>query len=110
MKKITVRIDDNTYDKLSFLSKEKGITINKMINLILSNELDIYKHHDFFVVLNDELTQIKNEILKFRKKQSIHYDLSVQHFVNQGYFENADSKKDKCYNELLNKNKDKFNA
>ena len=40
MKKLTIRIDDYIYDRLSVVSKEEKKSINKIISLVLKKEID----------------------------------------------------------------------
>ena len=109
MKKLTVRLDDYVYDRLSLVSKEEKITINKLVNLILKKEIDKPKEFNLFESINENIKELEKNIVKLSKKQYFHFQLSLQHFVNQGYFENANPKEDKCYLELEKKYKDYYN-
>lgn len=109
MKKFTVRLEDYVYDRLLLVAKEEKTSINKLIGLILKREVDKPKELNVLELINQTLNNIENKLVSMSKKQHFHFNLSLQHFVNQGYFENVDPKNDKCYKELQNKNIDKFN-
>lgn len=115
MKKISVRLDEYVYDRLSLFVKEekehgnKNISINKVINEILKNKIDMPKEISSIEKISDNLERLENMILALSKKQHFHFLVSRQHFVNNGFFENLNFKKDKCFKELELKSRDPFN-
>ena len=109
MKRINVRLDDLIYEKVKISAQSKSKTVNKFITDLLTSEFDKPKDIREIEELDKKISFLNDKIISISKKQKYHYDLSVQHFVNQGYYENANPNKDKCYQELLNSYKDKFN-
>ena len=110
MKKLTVRVDDYIYNRLMLVSKEEKKSVNKIINLILKKEIDKSKEYDILNEVDKQLNIIDVKISSILKKQNLHFKISLQHFANEGYFENANAEDDKCYKMLLERTKDKFNA
>ncbi len=108
MKKITVRVDDYIYDRLSLVSKENSTSTNKIINAILEKYINQPREINYLKELNLKLDNIYNQIEKISKRQYIHFKLSQQHFANFGYLSNANIKEDKCLKEILD-NKDHLN-
>ena len=108
MKKITVRVDDYIYDRLSLVSKENFTSTNKIINAILEKYINQPREINYLKELNLKLDNIYNQIEKISKRQYIHFKLSQQHFANFGYLSNANIKEDKCLKEILD-NKDHLN-
>ena len=109
LKKLTIRIDDYMYDRLLLVAKEEKTSINKIIGIILKKEIDKPKEINVLEEINKTLNNIETKLISISKKQYFHFNLSLQHFVNQGYFENIDPKNDKCYKELQGKYVDKYN-
>ena len=109
MIRLTARLEEDIYKKLLLFSKDKNISINKALNEILLEGMNKSIDISILEYINKQLTNIENKLISISKKQHFHFDLSLQHFVNQGYFENGDPKKDKCYLELQEKYKDKYN-
>lgn len=109
MKKLTIRLDDYVYDRLFLVSKEENTSINKIVSLILRKEIDKPKELNVIEEMINHLTEIENKLIRISKKQHLHFNVSLQHFVNHGYFQNADPKEDKCYLELQKNSKDYFN-
>ncbi len=105
MKKLTIRIDDYMYNRLSLASKDNKISINKIISSILKQYIDQPKEINFLKEIDNRLNLISKAIDSVSKKQNLHFDISSQHFVNHAYLSNADVKEDKCLNEILRKNK-----
>lgn len=110
MRKLTVRVDDYIYNRLMLVSEEESKSVNKIINLILKKEIDKPKEYNFLNEIDKRLNVIDEKISSISKRQYLHFKVSLQHFVNEGYFENANVENDKCYKKLLERTKDKFNA
>lgn len=108
MKKITVRIDDNTYDRLSLVAKDNTTSVNKIINAIIEKYINEPKEINFLKEINIKLQKLNDIVEKISKRQYKHFKISQQHFANVGYLSNADINEDKCLKEILN-NKDNFN-
>jgi len=108
MKKITVRVDDNTYDRLSLVAKDNTISVNKIINAIIEKYINEPKEINFLKDINIKLQKLNDIVEKISKRQYKHFKISEQHFANVGYLSNADINEDKCLKEILN-NKDNFN-
>lgn len=109
MKKITVRVDDYVYDRINLVAKENKISSNKVIGNILKKVIDQPKEISYIEEISKVLTRIENKIISISKKQKYHFDISAQHFANQGYLSNADPSEDKCLNEIFKKDINKFN-
>lgn len=108
MKKITVRVDDNTYDRLSLVAKDNTTSVNKIINTIIEKYINEPKEINFLKEINIKLQKLNDIVEKISKRQYKHFKISEQHFANVGYLSNADINEDKCLKEILN-NKDNFN-
>lgn len=108
MKKITVRVDDNTYDRLSLVAKDNTTSVNKIINVIIEKYINEPKEINFLKEINIKLQKLNDIVEKISKRQYKHFKISEQHFANVGYLSNADINEDKCLKEILN-NKDNFN-
>lgn len=108
MKKITVRVDDNTYDRLSLVAKDNTTSVNKIINAIIEKYINEPKEINFLKEINIKLQKLNDIVEKISKRQYKHLKISEQHFANVGYLSNADINEDKCLKEILN-NKDNFN-
>lgn len=109
MKKLTIRLDDYVYDHLFILSKEKKCSANKIVGLILKQEIDKPKEMNLLEQFYKKLEIIENRLDYIAKKQQFHFKLSLQHFVNQGYLENANPKESKSYRDFEKRNIDLFN-
>lgn len=108
MKKITVRVDDNTYNRLSLVAKDNTTSVNKIINAIIEKYINEPKEINFLKEINIKLQKLNDILEKISKRQYKHFKISEQHFANVGYLSNADINEDKCLKEILN-NKDNFN-
>lgn len=108
MKKITVRVEDYVYDRLSLVAKDNHTSVNKVINAIIEKYVNEPKEINFLKDISEKLQRLNDNIEKVSKRQYKHFQISKQHFANFGYLSNADVKEDKCLNEILN-NKDSFN-
>ncbi len=108
MKKITVRVDDNIYDRLSLVAKDNSTSVNKIINAIIEKYINEPKEINFLKEINIKLQKLNDVVEKISKRQYKHLKISQQHFANVGYLSNADINEDKCLKEILN-NKDNFN-
>lgn len=108
MKKITVRVDDNIYDRLSLVAKDNTTSVNKIINAIIEKYINEPKEINFLKEINIKLQKLNDIVEKISKRQYKHFKISEQHFANVGYLSNADINEDKCLKEILN-NKDNFN-
>lgn len=108
MKKITVRVDDNTYDRLSLVAKDNTTSVNKIINAIIEKYINEPKEINFLKEINIKLQKLNDIVEKISKRQYKHFKISEQHFANVGYLSNADINEDKCLKEILN-SKDNFN-
>lgn len=108
VKKITVRVEDYIYDRLSLVAKDNKTSVNKIINAIIEKYINQPKEINYLKELDEKLKKQNDYLEKISKRQYKHFLLSQQHFANFGYLSNADIKEDKCLNEIIN-NKDKFN-
>lgn len=102
MKKLTIRIDDYIYDRLYLVSKENNTSINKIVSCILEKYINEPKEINYLKELDTKLKILNDNVEKISKRQFKHFKVSEQHFANFGYLSNADIKKDKCLNEILN--------
>lgn len=105
MKKLTIRIEDYMYDRLSLTATENKTSINKIIASILKQFMDQPKEINFLKETDERLKTISKQIETISKRQYLHFNISSQHFANHSYLSNADVKYDKCLNEILEKNK-----
>ncbi|HPE14341.1 MAG TPA: hypothetical protein PLT65_00685 [Bacilli bacterium] len=108
--RITLRLDDEIHNKLNGLNVETKKSINSLINEILAKELLSPQPFNVLEELNGGLKTIALEVEKISKLQHIHFDLTVQDFVNNGYAMNMDKNKDKCYQELRETKESKING
>lgn len=106
MKKMTIRVDDYIYDRVSLLAKESKTSANKIIVKIVKDNLNKNNDIDYSKELNKKLDYLIRNLDDIRKRQLAHFKVSKQHFVNHGYLSNADIREDRCLNELF---KNKFN-
>ena len=109
MKKITVRVDDYIYDRINLVAKENHTSANKVIGNILKKVVEQPKEISYIEEIYKTLIKLENKLISISKKQKLHFDISSYHFANQGYLSNAEPSEDKCLNEILNKDVNKFN-
>ena len=102
MKKITVRVEDNIYDRLFLIAKENSTSANKIINRMIENNINDPEGIKHLEEMESILLSINNYLDKISKRQYQHFKLSQQHFANFGYLSNADIREDKCLKEVLN--------
>lgn len=109
MKRLTLTFEDDIYYPIYNLSKEQKTTIRNIVMTILRNE--IYKPKEFAEIetISKDIKECLYVLDNIKKKQNIHYQISAQHFVNHGYLANANPSESKTYQELLQKNINKFN-
>ena len=107
MKKLTVRISDENFNKLSILSSDKRESVNKFINQIIEEYL--INQECGFVNLETYLNSIESKLDTISKRQYLHYNVSLQGFANRCYSTNVNINEDKCLKEILDR-KDKFNG
>ncbi len=107
-KKLTIRIEDYIYDRLSLVANDNHTSINKVVASILQKFIDEPKEINYLKELNNKLKNISENIEKISKRQYKHFKISQQHFANFGYLSNADVREDKCLQEILNY-RDSFN-
>lgn len=107
MKRLTIRIDDLNYSKLSFLSDEKNESINKVINEIIEEYL--INQECGLVNLETYLKSIESKLEQIYLRQNLHFNVSLQEFANRCYSTNVNINEDKCLKEILDR-KDKFNG
>ncbi len=108
MKKMTIRLEENMYDKLYLVSKDNHTSVNKVVALIIEKYINEPREINYLKELDKKLESINLYLDKLSKRQYKHFLLSQQHFANFGYLSNADINEDKCLKEILN-NKDNFN-
>ena len=108
MKKLTIRIDDFIFDRLSLVAKDNSTSVNKIVNAILEKYINEPREINYLKELDVKLEEIYNSLEKISKRQYLHFKLSKQQFANFGYLSNANINEDKCLNELFN-SKDNFN-
>ena len=107
MKKLTVRISDELFEKLNVLSDEKNESVNKIVNEIIEN---YYISLEYGLInLETYLKSIELKLDTISKRQYLHDNVSLQEFANRCYARNVDIKEDICLMEILNR-KDKFNG
>lgn len=106
MKKMTIRVDDYVYDRVSLLAKESKTSANKIIVKIVKDNLNKNNDIDYSKELNKKLDYLIRISDAISKRQLAHFKVSKQHFVNHGYLSNALISEDRCLNELF---KNKFN-
>ncbi len=108
MKKLTIRIDDFIFDRLSLVAKDNSTSVNKIVNAILEKYINEPREINYLKELDVKLEEIYNSLEKISKRQYLHFKLSKQQFANFGYLSNANINEDKCLYELFN-SKDNFN-
>lgn len=108
MKKMTVRIEDEVFEKLSQKSDEANISINKYINKIICEHINNNMEFDYVKTILKHLDKIEERLVNISKKQYLHFNISSYLFANHAYLSNANPNDDKCLNEILKK-KDNFN-
>ena len=107
MKRLTIRINDLSYSKLSLLSENNKESINKIINSIIEEYL---LNQDFnFIDLETYFKNIESKLEQIYIRQNLHYNVSLQEFANRCYSTNVNINEDKCLKEILDR-KDKFNG
>ena len=104
-KKLTVRLDEEAYQKLCFYAKKRKISVNKLVASMIDRCIDVPSDVDFFSNVTNYLKELHRKIDIISKRQYIHLKISKQHFANFGYLSNAIVNEDKCLNELLYSNK-----
>lgn len=107
MKRLTIRINDLSYSKLSLLSENNKESINKIINSIIEEYL---LNQDFnFIDLETYFKNIESKLEQIYIRQNLHYNVSLQEFANRCYSTNVNINDDKCLKEILHR-KDRFNG
>lgn len=103
MKKITVRVDDESYNYLvaDQLCQKKKVSINKLVNIAIKEKYKQNPATNSICEMIELLKKMDNNIKKIMGTQKIHFNISSQHFVNEGFLTNADLKKDKIYQQIL---------
>lgn len=108
MRRLTMTYEDNIYYPILKIAKDSNKTFRDVVMTILDEYL--YKTSEIEEVksLYNMISECKDKVDKISKKQNMHYDLSVQEFVNHGYLSNADPNESVSYQSLINKN-NRFN-
>ena len=106
--KLTIRIKESIYDRLSIVAKENKTSINKIVSLVLEKYINEPKEINYIKKLDEYLKEINNNLERISKRQYLHFEISKQQFANFGYLSNANIRTDKCLNEIINR-KDSFN-
>lgn len=105
MKRLTIRINDLSYSKLSLLSENNKESINKIINSIIEE----YLLSQDFIDLEILFKNIESKLEQIYARQNLHYNVSLQEFANRCYSTNVNINDDKCLREILDR-KDRFNG
>lgn len=104
LKAITVRLDEDLFNRLELMSKENKVSLNKVILNIIDEYIKSPKEmFNCFDTFNKKLDEIIDTNNKISKRQIAHIKVSKQHFANRGFLSNAEMKEDKCLKELLGK-------
>lgn len=104
MKKLTIRVDDDTFNKLNIRLKDTNQSMNKFVNKLIVDELlKPITITNCIEQLDKMIDDISNAIDKIDKRQQLHYRVTKQHFANRGFLSNADVNEDNCLKEILKK-------
>ena len=97
MRKLTIRMDDETYNKLQNRLLESNISMNKFVNdLVLDELLKPVAMVNSLERLDQMLDSIYKTVNKIDRIQYSHFKVSKQHFANRGFLSNAEIRDDKC--------------
>lgn len=109
MKRMSMTFEDDIYYPIIKMAKENKTTFRKIVMNILYNE--IYKPKELIDIgkIQNDVSECLFLLDKIKKEQRLHYNVSVQHFVNHGYLANANPSESITYQDILNKYKNKFN-
>lgn len=101
--------EDDIYYPIKKMSIEEQTTFKNIVMTILRNE--IYKPKEVVELINiqSDINECLHELKQIKSKQNFHCSVSVQEFVNHGYLSNANPNESVSYQELVEKNKNKFN-
>lgn len=110
MKRLTITFDDDIYYPILQMANERNTTFRKIVMEILWSA--IYKPKE--LLDTEQIAKDVKECLhlldEVKEKQYIHYKVSSQHFVNHGYFTNANPSESVSYQQLMEEcTKNKFN-
>ena len=108
MKRFSVSVSDELYQELNYYVKKNKITKTDLFDKLLKEHLNIPKEIINVEDIFKTIKEIEVSLSKVKQKQNIHFNLALQHFVNQGFRTNLDINFDECSKEILYK-KDKFN-
>ena len=103
--KLTIRLDEDVYQKLYFYANERKISVNKLVASMIDRCIDTPRDIDFFGNVIKYLKELDKKIETISKRQYLHFKVSKQQFANFGYLSNAVIDEDKCLIQLLNPNK-----
>ena len=103
--KLTIRLDEDVYQKLYFYANERKISVNKLVASMIDRCIDVPRDVDFFGNVIKYLKSLDNKIETISKRQYLHFKVSKQQIANFGYLSNAVIDEDKCLNQLLNPNR-----
>lgn len=109
MIRVTMTYDDDIYYPIKNMSKEERTTFRNIVMTILRNA--IYKPQEMIELKNlqNDVNECLHELKQIKSKQNFHCSVSVQEFVNHGYLSNANPNESVSYQDLVEKNKNKFN-
>lgn len=106
MKKMTIRVDDYIYERITNIANDNKISSNKLISKMIKNEIDSGFDINKQNYLVENFNSIDKRLNYIEKKLLEDLKVTKQHFANRGFFSNADVNEDKCLKEIF---KNKFN-
>ena len=109
MVRMTMTFDDDIYYPIKKMSVEEQTTFKNIVMTILRNE--IYKPKEVVELRNlqEDINECLHELKQIKGKQRFYGSIVVQEFVNHGYLSNANPNESVSYQDLVEKNKNKFN-
>lgn len=106
MKKMTIRVDDYIYERITNIANDNKISSNKLISKMIKNEIDSGFDINKQNYLVENFNSIDKRLNYIEKKLLENLKVTKQHFANRGFLSNADVNEDKCLKEIF---KNKFN-
>lgn len=108
MKRLSITFDDDIYEMVCKLAKKNNKRIKDIVMSILREYLYRPEEYVSIELLSKNIQECLSNLEMIKRKQNLHYDLSVQEFVNHGYLSNASPKESISYQAFLDRKK-KFN-
>lgn len=103
LKAITLRLDDDLYNQIKFLSNQNKISLNKMATNLIVDNLKGNDLKRLFNDMNKYLESIDKKLEHTSKNISANFKVTKQLFANKGYISNADVKYDRALREILDR-------